>query len=221
MDEISYADIITLIYIFVLLLQMKLLAFVDLHARMELLKMLVARAQKKDIDVVVCAGDFSIFENQMTAVLRKLDVLNKPIVIIPGNHETPSHLKHELSKYRNFVLIHNNLWKYKGWVFLGWGTDGFSTHSEEFRKTERWWRQKLTVADRNIILVTHAPPNNTELDNLNGSHVGNIDIRKGIERIKPKLHICGHLHENAGKEGRIGSTTIVNPGWKGMVIEVK
>ena len=73
---------------------------------------------------------------------------------------------------------------------------------------------------KKIVLVTHGPPNGTKLDLLDGKHVGNIDYSKFIERIKPKLVICGHLHENVGAMDKKGKTQMVHPGWDGMVIEL-
>ncbi len=198
---------------------MKLLAFTDIHADMGLLRKLVKRAQKKDIEVVVCAGDFSIFENHAGVVLTLMEKIGKPIVIIPGNHETPERLAHWCKKHPLFKFVHKCLWRYHEWAFVGWGTDGFSLRNVEMRNAAREFRTQLKKEDK-VIMVTHQPPHGTDLDNLDGRHVGNIDIRKAIERIKPALYICGHLHENAGKSGKLGSTMMVNPGWKGMVIEL-
>lgn len=50
------------------------------------------------------------------------------------------------------------------------------------------------------ILITHGPPYNIldELKCVNGDpkgqFVGCVELRKAIERIKPKLHFCGHIH---------------------------
>jgi Icc-related predicted phosphoesterase len=104
-------------------------------------------------------------------------------------------------------------------MFLGWGTDGFTKRNEDFRETARKWRQNLH--GEKTVVVTHAPPANTKLDALeNNMHVGNIDIRKEIERIQPILSISGHIHESEGKQDRIGKTLCVNPGWNGMVLDV-
>jgi hypothetical protein len=47
-----------------------------------------------------------------------------------------------------------------------------------------------------------------------------MDYRKFVERMKPKLMICGHLHENVGMQDKIGKTIVIHPGWEGMVIEL-
>jgi Icc-related predicted phosphoesterase len=71
-----------------------------------------------------------------------------------------------------------------------------------------------------VILVTHAPPYNTKVDRINGNLCGNKSIRNFISEVKPVLAVCGHLHETAGKRDKIGKTLVINPGYKGMVIDL-
>ena len=197
---------------------MKILAFVDLHSDVNVLKKLVKRAKAKDIDLVVCAGDFTVFESNSEFVLQKLNEIGKPVLMIPGNHETPTMVKNAARQYENIINLHSKGWKRDNYLFLGYGTGGFSQQDVRFRKVAREWRRK--VKDEKIILVVHAPPYKTKLDDVGGDCVGNKDIRMGIQRIVPKLVICGHLHENAGKIDSIGKTKVVNPGYEGMVIEI-
>ena len=67
------------------------------------------------------------------------------------------------------------------------------------------------------ILLTHFNPLNY-LDKmrakgfaLSGSNMGVGYFNIGIKKYKPKLVICGHLHENQGKQ-KLGKTMIVNTG---------
>src|SRR3989344_281765 len=192
---------------------MKILAFSDVHGDRGMVLKLVARAKKDDIDLVVCAGDFTVFERQTKGVLADLDSIGKTVLIIPGNHETPAGIEKYLKKCKHILSIHKKMWICEGVVFMGWGTDGFTRRSEDFRITARRWRQKLH--GEKTVIVTHAPPYKTKLDLLD-QHVGNADIRKEIERIQPVLAISGHIHETEGKQDKIGKTLCVNPGWKGM-----
>ena len=63
------------------------------------------------------------------------------------------------------------------------------------------------------ILVTHAPPFNTEADRVaNGEHVGSSGILKSIHEFEPEINLCGHIHE-AKSVSKIGKTTdVANPG---------
>ncbi|HLC20453.1 MAG TPA: metallophosphoesterase [Candidatus Nanoarchaeia archaeon] len=199
---------------------MKFMAFSDVHADMGVAERLVKRAQKDDIELVVCAGDFTVFERQLKPMLKLFDSIGKPVIIIPGNHEAPKELEKNLGPRKHIVYAHKKLVRLYGLTFLGWGTDGFNRRSDEFREVARQWRRELTAEDHKIVLITHAPPFGTVLDNLEKEHIGNKDIRLAIERIQPNISISGHIHENEGKKDTIGDTLCVNPGWKGMVLMI-
>ncbi len=67
------------------------------------------------------------------------------------------------------------------------------------------------------ILVSHAPPKNTNLDHSHeGRRLGSSSIRKFIERYKPLISLHGHIHESPERSGsfrdEVGGTTCVNPG---------
>ena len=68
-----------------------------------------------------------------------------------------------------------------------------------------------------VILVSHAPPQNTNLDitHLN-EHVGSAALRKVIEEKQPHVVLSGHIHETVEKSGtfkqRLGETTCIASG---------
>ena len=63
-----------------------------------------------------------------------------------------------------------------------------------------------------LILVSHTPPRDTKVDALaSGRHVGSSALRAAIERYRPDLCICGHIHEARGRDTLAG-TPILNPG---------
>ena len=69
---------------------MKILVFVDLHGNKSSLMDIINRSKKKDISLVVCVGDFTIFGEQQDLFLAKLDKIGKPVLMIHGNHEDAS-----------------------------------------------------------------------------------------------------------------------------------
>lgn len=197
---------------------MKLLAFSDVHEDYVLLKKLVKRAQQKDIDLVICAGDFTVMGSGMRRVLSQLDSIGKKVLVIPGNHESPEKLAEFVGQTTNCFFLHKNHYSFQNILFVGYGTDGFSLEDPEFRQVAREWRREFPEAK--LVLVTHGPAHGTKLDWLVNRHVGNKDYRKFIERVQPLLAISGHLHETIGLTDTIGTTTLVNPCWEGMVIEL-
>lgn len=48
------------------------------------------------------------------------------------------------------------------------------------------------------VLVTHGPPFGFGDQVPSGERVGCVDLLNAIERIKPKLHVCGHIHLGHG-----------------------
>jgi len=197
---------------------MKFLTFVDLHEDKKVLKELVARAKKPDVDFVVIAGDLTQFGKSLRYVLRHFNNIGKKIYLIPGNHESDRMFKGVLSDYKNCINFNLKAVKKEDYVFLGYGGGGFVQEDLEFRKIARRWYSKYQ--GKKIVLVTHGPPLGTKVDLMDKHHVGNKDYRKFIERIKPRLVICGHLHETAGVMDKIDKTNVINPGWEGMVVEL-
>ena len=197
---------------------MKFLAFVDLHEDKKVLQKLLERAKQEDIDFLICAGDLSQFGHNLGYVLRQLDNLGKKVYLIPGNHESNQVFNSILINYPNCVNLHQKDLEIENHVLLGYGEGGFAREDAEFRKVAREWYGKHK--EKKTILITHGPPQGTTTDFLEGNHIGNKDYRAFIERIKPQLAICGHIHENAGAIDKIGETKVINPGWEGMVIEL-
>jgi Icc-related predicted phosphoesterase len=94
------------------------------------------------------------------------------------------------------------------------------------------WREKIYIelfkeacilkkkTGKIIIFLTHNCPYNTKLDKINlktapkkvrGQHFGSYLERKMIERFQPDLVLCGHMHENPGRD-KIKKSQIINPG---------
>lgn len=62
------------------------------------------------------------------------------------------------------------------------------------------------------ILVSHSPPYATKCDRTTvGAHAGSKPVRGFVERHRPRIVLCGHIHEARGVD-RMSSTFIANPG---------
>ena len=62
---------------------MKILAFVDMHGSLTALEKLVKKIKKNKPEVIVCAGDISIFEQNLDYFIERFDKFNIPFLIIP------------------------------------------------------------------------------------------------------------------------------------------
>ena len=195
---------------------MKILAFTDLHGNKKITERLIKKA--KDVDLLVCAGDISIFERNLKTIISQFSKTKKPLIIIPGNHESPEAL--EKTRHELVIPLHKKIYKINNITFIGYGTDGFSARDKEFESFITKAKKEITEKER-VIFITHGPPYGNKLDKLPYfGHVGNKSYNNAILQIKPFLHICGHLHENFGKKDKLGKTFLVNPGPEGKIINI-
>ena len=199
---------------------MKILAFADIHSSRTALSIL--RKKSRKADMLVCAGDFTYFENGIRKVLEALDSFGKKIVLVNGNNESPGKTRKECQRLKNTKYIHKAILTIGDYAFIGHGGEGFALKSREFeqfhRKTSEKLR-KLRKEGKKIIFISHQPPHNTRLDYI-WAHHGNKSYRKFIDKEKPELAISGHLHETQGKYDTIGKTVVINPGARGVIVEV-
>ena len=198
---------------------MKILAFVDTHGSIKALRKIGKKA--KNADLMVCAGDLTIFEQGLNYFLGRLNKMNGKVLFVHGNHEGEEDAKKSCSLFRNIEFIHKKHLIIGDILFFGWGGGGFSLVDKTFENQTKQFKKIIKKnPGKKIVLVTHAPPYNTKVDNILGEHCGNKSIRKFIKDLKPDLVVCGHLHEKHGKRDKIGKTLIINPGPYGIVISV-
>ncbi len=196
---------------------MKILFFSDTHGDMSILSSLKAKA--KEVDVCVCAGDFTTMERNITEILKAMNSFGKKMLLIHGNHEDGDRLRDLSSRYNNLVFLHKAVHHIKDYAFMGYGGDGFSSTDSGFLKVAKFFK-KESAGKRRLIFVSHGPAYNTKIDVLGKEPRGNLSYREFIDEVQPHLAISGHFHENAGKHHKIGRTFFINPGKKGAVVEI-
>ena len=201
---------------------MKILAFTDTHGSLLALRRIEQKVRIQKPDLLVCSGDVSIFEHGILGIMRRLNKLNKKIIMVHGNHEDDSTFRKLSRIFKNVIFIHKNYFIEGNILFLGYGGGGFSVVDKEFENIAKIKFKKIIQKNKNkkIILVTHAPPYKTNLDKLIQGHCGNKSIRNFVQKNKIDFLICGHLHENFGREDKIGKTKAINPGPFGKIIIV-
>ncbi len=201
---------------------MKLLIFTDTHGSLTALKRIEQKSKSENPDLLVCAGDISMFEHGIGSIFRRLNKLNKKIIMVHGNHEDASTYSKYSRIFKNIIFIHKRHFTENNILFLGYGGGGFSRTDRDFEHLAKTKFKDIIKnnRDKKIIFVTHAPPYGTKADNLGRNYAGNKSYRNFIDKYKIDFHICGHLHENFGKEDTIKKTKIINPGPFGKIVEV-
>jgi Icc-related predicted phosphoesterase len=197
---------------------MKILFFSDTHGDMDV----IAKLKKKsfDADVVICAGDVSVMEANLPQIMEELNEFKKPLLLIHGNHENERGLKDLCQSLDNVIFLHKAVHHMGDYVFFGYGGDGFSTNDPEFTRIANAFFRQQAKGKKRMILVTHGPAYNTEIDKIGNEPTGNKSYRQFIDDLQPHLAVSGHLHENAGRHHKIGRTLFLNPGKNGAFVDI-
>ena len=196
---------------------MKLLVFTDTHSDKEMIDKVKEKSKKADI--LICLGDLTTFQAHMSTILKELNSLKKPVIMIHGNHESEDTISDMIKNLKNIYFIHEKTYELDNLLILGYGGGGFSIEDIRFEKISAKWEKLLSKKnDKKIILITHGPPFETDIDLISKKHVGNKSYTKFIKKNKIDYVFSGHLHENFYKTGKLGKTTVMNPGPEGRII---
>ena len=195
---------------------MRLLAFSDVHRNDRTARKLADMAA--DADVVVAAGDFADLHIGLDKLIDMLVVIETPTVLVPGNNETEDALREACQGWKAATVLHGEGKTIDGVDFYGLG-GGIPTTPWDwsFDLTEEEAEAKLAGTPEGGVLVVHSPPKG----HLDGPReLGSEAILSAIQEKRPRVAICGHVHEDGGKEDRIGPTRLYNVGPEGTFIEV-
>jgi len=207
---------------------LNILAISDIHGNEN--NRLYSYLSNNKIDLLIISGDITNFGpvDFVEYFINKLHDYGPEIYAIPGNCD-PEGVEGKIID-SNGVSIHNTVIECENLVIYGFGGSNptpFDTPGEVDEDT-LYKSIKAVLESKDInsvkksteefpygkipILVTHAPPKNTEADKISdGSHVGSESVRRIIEEYKPNLNLCGHIHEAMAMD-MLGDTVIINPG---------
>ncbi|QEF98872.1 Calcineurin-like phosphoesterase superfamily domain protein [Stieleria maiorica] len=199
---------------------MKFLCFSDLHRNQEAARNLVRLAD--DVDVVIGAGDFANRHEGLADTLDILADIDKPSILVPGNGETVDELRAATAGWKSASVLHGEGCEHAGVPF--WGVGGgipvtpFGDWSYDFDETQA--TELLGGCPEDGVLVVHSPPLDT-VDRDSGRRVrGSESIRECVLAKRPRLVVCGHIHDDWEKQVTLESSLVLNAGPRGVVVEI-
>ena len=186
---------------------MRLVLLSDTHQRHD--KIVVP-----DGDVLVHAGDFSSrgAKNEVERFNAWLGTLpHRHKVVIAGNHDFLFERDPERARA---LLVHahylqDDLAEVAGLRIWGspwqpWFFDWAFNLARGPALAARW----ALVPEGVDVLLTHGPPARILDLTAREEHVGCQDLAEAIPRIRPRLHVFGHIHESYGRSEREGTTYV-------------
>ncbi|MBS3117484.1 metallophosphoesterase family protein [Candidatus Woesearchaeota archaeon] len=199
---------------------MKILAASDLHGSGILASRLAERAALENVDVVILCGDITHFDQEAKNILRPFILLNKKVLLIPGNHDTLAGINTlaDIYKVKN---IHGSSVRYGDVGIFGCGGANIGPHTflsdNEMLDLLKGAFSRIAYLPKKI-MVTHLHPAGSLIERL--SFPGGKGLRHAIRLFKPDILFCGHIHECEGLEESIDSTKVVDVGRTGTIIEI-
>jgi uncharacterized protein len=195
-----------------------LLAFSDLHRDLPGARDLAQRSA--DVDVVIGAGDFASVHKGLEEAIDALSAIEKPTVLVPGNNETEDALRSACEGWGAATVLHGEGAEIDGVPFFGLGAGVPVTPWDwSFDLDEEQAGSMLAGCPEGAVLVVHSPPLGHCDASSAGEHLGSTAVLETIERVRPRLAVCGHIHESWGAESEIGPTAVFNLGPEGRVLE--
>ena len=197
----------------------KLLAFSDLHRDLAAARSLVEASA--EADVVIAAGDFASVHDGLEPTIDALREIERPTLLVPGNNETEEALRDACRGWDAATVLHGEGTELDGVAFWGLGAGVPVTPWDwSFDLDEDEAAELLAEAPEGCVLVVHSPPHGHVDVSGSGEHLGSESILRAIGAKRPRLAVCGHIHESWGAESRLGDSRIVNLGPGGTTFEL-
>jgi Icc-related predicted phosphoesterase len=197
----------------------RILAFSDLHRNLEQAAQLVEMSA--DADVVIGAGDFASIHKGLEETIDALAPIAAPTLLVPGNNETEDALREAAAGWSAATVLHGDGTEIDGVEFYGLGAGIPVTPWDwSFDLDDEAAAEKLSACPEGAVLVLHSPPQGHCDTNGSGEHFGSEALLRAIEEKRPRVAVCGHIHESWGCESRVGETPLRNLGPKGTWLEV-
>jgi len=196
----------------------KLLVFSDIHSDRTALERLMAM----ESDYYFCAGDLVNFSRGLDAMGEILKQRGDRVYVIPGNHESAQQIAGFCDRFglNNF---HEGRLEVDGFHVVGLGCSNPTPFETPGEYSEEELETRLHQFDglKPMIAICHVPPHGTMLDRItNLRHAGSTAMRDFVRREQPRFFFCGHIHEAAGAQEKLGETSALNVGKKGYLLDL-
>jgi len=193
---------------------MRLLCITDIHSEVGRFEKILAH--EPPADLLIIGGDFTNFGKppEVDHILKRAQAHTPQVFAVAGNCDSAAIDQRLLERG---VSLHTRGVRIGDIGFFGvsamppWKGTMYEFPEEDLDRFLAAGYAQVEGSPK-YIMVPHCPPRNSEVDcNASGVNVGSTAIRKWMDKVKPILIVCGHMHEARG-QAKIGDTVVVNCG---------
>jgi Icc-related predicted phosphoesterase len=171
--------------------------------------------------VVIGAGDFASVHRGLAETIEALSAIETPTFLVPGNNETEEALREACRDWPAATVLHGGGAERDGVALFGLGAGVPVTPWDwSFDLDEEQAGRMLADCPQGAVLISHSPPHGHCDVSGAGEHLGSTAVFEAIESKRPRLVLCGHIHESWGKRSRVGDTEVINLGPGGEEIDL-
>ncbi|MEM7233839.1 MAG: metallophosphatase domain-containing protein [Planctomycetota bacterium] len=180
-------------------------AISDLHSRYQDLEI-------PSCDVLFVTGDLSLTTHERGEKFAEWITLQPAIhkVVVAGNHDFLLEFERErvLSYLEGVTYLEDAGIEIDGYTIWGapWQPTFFGvfnlSRGDEIRR--KW----DLIPEETDVLLTHGPPHGIGDLTVAGVHAGCEELTRAVVRVRPRVHIFGHIHEGYGAVEHSGTQFI-------------
>jgi Icc-related predicted phosphoesterase len=155
-----------------------------------------------ECDILIHCGDFCSFQQEDEKTLNEADIWfaeapAKHVVCIGGNHDFL--IQNKEFRFAHATFLEDTTVEIGGLLIHGspWCPDlpGFAYYATNDQLIEKW----RTIPSGIDVLITHTPPFGIlDIPSSGDIHLGCPYLRAELKRIRPRLHVFGHVHASHG-----------------------
>ncbi len=179
-------------------------------------------------DLLIVAGDLTARDriDELSRFKSWLSIQKyQKIVVVAGNHDGLIQKGLGIGPKSTWETKHLSYLQDSGTEFEGlkiWGSPWTPTFYDWHFMKERGEEIKKVwdlIPDDTDILITHGPPFGLRDRSMPGTDpCGCMDLLEAVARVRPKLHVFGHIHGGYGVEEALGTiyvnASIMDEGYK-------
>jgi len=202
--------------------KIKFLATGDIHSEKKLIENIKKYTKIEDIDFILLNGDLSEKKNDFKNILSIFK--GKPILMVPGNHESKKQLRILEEKYNVHILGN------KPMII----SDKIAIFGSNYLNIGEMKTNEQNILDnlienlkpikhiKNKILLSHLPPSDSLIGDSSPffPYIGGSEaVSVFLENFNIDLTLVGHIHETSGLEELVFNNKVLNVGRTSKIIE--